>query len=63
MPSTPSSDEITEIFGRNFARALEKRPWLASELVRLKREGREGVTSTVIENGVDGEANRMEVDG
>ncbi|KAL1407644.1 histone H4-like TAF Taf6, SAGA complex subunit [Vanrija albida] len=43
-PVAPSSDELAEYFGVNIAKALEKRPWMASELVRLhnEAEGEEG---------------------
>ncbi|RSH93625.1 hypothetical protein EHS25_006271 [Saitozyma podzolica] len=33
-----SWDEVAETFGPNFAKALEKRPWMANELLRLRRE-------------------------
>jgi hypothetical protein len=47
--------EVSSAFGPNFAKALEKRPWMASEMLRLRRK----------ELGMDGEAKwdaGMEVD-
>lgn len=38
IPS-PDAGELAERFGDNVARALEKRPWMATELLRLYREG------------------------
>lgn len=37
-PVAPSADDLAEYFGANIAKALEKRPWMASELVRLHNE-------------------------
>lgn len=38
-PPAPSADAVAEAFGANFVRALEKRPWQANELMRLRNEG------------------------
>lgn len=38
VPPLPSSEELS-VFGSFIPKALEKRPWLASELVRMYNEG------------------------
>lgn len=39
VPTPPSFDELSNFLGPNFAKALEKRPWMAFELARLHKEG------------------------
>lgn len=51
IPPLPSMSMLEETFGPNIAKALEKRPWMAHEMVRLWREG-----------GADGEAEADEED-
>lgn len=41
VPPPPTYDDLVVKFGPNVARALDKRPWMATELVRLHREGDE----------------------
>lgn len=42
IPPVPAQSMLEETFGPNIAKALEKRPWMACEMVRLWREGGEG---------------------
>ncbi|EIW72312.1 hypothetical protein TREMEDRAFT_70674 [Tremella mesenterica DSM 1558] len=36
-------EEIVNVFGSNWSRVLEKRPWLGSEMMRMYKERREGM--------------------
>lgn len=44
MPSPPSFDELADFLGPNMARALDKRPWMATELSRLHHEAAASVS-------------------
>lgn len=57
VPPLPSQEELA-VFGTYIPRALEKRPWLASEMVRMHREG-PGAETAGAEN--DGDEEMVEV--
>ncbi|CAD6567611.1 MAG: hypothetical protein TREMPRED_003748 [Tremellales sp. Tagirdzhanova-0007] len=63
IPTPPSADDIAETFGHHFARALEKRPWLASELMRMAKDGGDGSNCVFDSASMAGVGNGMDIDG